>query len=403
MDIYKNIKWLYAARMASLTGSQILFFVVPLLIYKLSNNVFYSGLAFSIEWLARIISFPLSGLSADRFGSKRVYITTDLIIGIICGLSILLITYFPNIAIINLIVLSTVAGFLSEQGYVSAESLAPKLVPVNYYPKSQSILESLELLALLFGPLLAGLFILYFKIETLIAIAMFFYICSALAMKNIKAESLPVASDLTFVSNLLSGFRTIANYPYLINLVLLAMLINMLFGLMTGSAAVMVIGIYKKSDTYYALLNFVSGIFGISFIISFNYLLKYFSIVKVGTVTFLLACISCILLGFTQNFIIYVILYAFFYGVNGLFSIFFRSERARIIPTDILGRTIGAIIFLTFLLFPISGLLISLSQKFLGLQNLIMVFGIICLSLGLPILRSIQNLVIYRHMSEDNI
>lgn len=395
MDIYKNIRWLYLARLASLTGSQILFFVIPLLIYKLSNSVFYSGLAFSIEWLARIVSFPLSGLSADRFGSKRVYIVTDLIIGIICAISILLIKYFPNIAIINLIILSTVAGFLSEQGYVSAESLAPKLVPVSYYPKSQSILESLELLALLFGPLLAGLFILYFKIETLIAIAMSFYICSAAAMRNIKKEIHPVSTDLTFISGMLSGFRTISNYPYLINLVLLAMLINMLFGLMTGSAAVMVIGVYEKSDSYYALLNFLAGVFGIACIISFNYILKYFSIVKVGVITFFLACMSCILLGFAHNFIAYVILYAFFYGVNGLFSIFFRSERARIIPTDILGRTIGAIIFLTFLLFPISGLLISVSQKFLGLQNLIMVFGIICLILGLPLLRRIQNLVIY--------
>src|SRR5580704_12402746 len=123
MNEFIKIKWLYIARLASLTGSQVLFFAVPLLIYKLTNSVVYSGLAFSFEWAARVISFPLSGYTADRFGSKRVYIITDVLIGVLCVFSIILITLFHDITVIVLIILATVAGFLSEQGYVSAESL----------------------------------------------------------------------------------------------------------------------------------------------------------------------------------------------------------------------------------------------------------------------------------------
>lgn len=392
MDNFKNIKWLYLARLFSLTGSQVLFFAVPLLIFKLTHSAVYTGIAFSLEWIARIISFPLSGFAADRFGSKRVYVITDLIIGILCVISISVMELFHNVSLIVLVLLAVSAGFLSEQGYVSAESLAPKLVSVKDYPKSQSILELLELMALLFGPVLAGLFILYLDAEDLIWVAMVLYICSALMMKKIQVESHRVLIKITLIKNFLTGFHIIYKQNYLLSMVFLSMIANMLFGLMTGSAPVMVLGVYAKPDSFYAMLNLTAGIFGVALILSFNYLLRYVSIIHVGIATFVISCVSCILLGFSKSYYSYLFLYAFFYGVNALFSIFFRSERARIIPSEVLGRTVGAIIFITFLLFPLSGILISFSQKLFGLRILIMFFGVLCLLLGVPFLKRINQL-----------
>jgi hypothetical protein len=95
------------------------------------------------------------------------------------------------------------------------------------------------------------------------------------------------------------------------------------------------------------------------------------------------------LLGLSDGYASYVICYVMFYSAIILFSIFFRSERAKVIPKDLLGRTIGVIIFITFLLFPLSGLLISFSQNLFGLRNLIMFFGGFCLLLGFPLLKNI--------------
>ncbi len=387
-----KIKWLYIARFFSLTGSQILFFALPLLIFKLTNSIFYSGLAFSIEWAARLISFPLSGYCADHFGSKRVYVLTDLVVGGLCILSLLLMLIFQGISLYVLMILATSAGFLSEQGYVSAESLAPKLVSSQYYPKSQSILEILELMSLLFGPFLSAIFLIYFSLNHLILIAMIFYFLSALAMKIIKVEGHTANTQGNVVHELLLGFNVVKEHSYLIQMILLSMLLNLLFGLMTGSAPAMVVGIFQKSDHFYALLNFSSGLFGAFVIILFNYALKHISILKIGIITFLLACFSCICFGFIHSYLAYVLIYAFFYGVNALFSIFFRSERARIIPKELLGRTIGSIIFITFLFFPLSGLLISISEQTIGLQNLVMLFGILCFIFGIPTLLKIRQI-----------
>ncbi|MBV9576393.1 MAG: MFS transporter [Gammaproteobacteria bacterium] len=391
MDPFTKIKWLYLARLASLIGSQILFFAVPLLIYRLTHNVFYSGLAFSLEWSARLISFPLSGYCADRFGSKKVYVLTDMIIGVLCLFAIILVSLFHSISVFVFISLSIMAGFLSEQGYVSAESLAPKLVEVKFYPRSQSILEMLELLAMLLGPCLAGLFVSYFNLENLITVAAVFYFLSAIAMKKIQIEICPIQSSKHFFHNISVGFNTVLQNTYLFQLVLLAILMNILYGLMLGAAPIMVAGIYHKTDHFYALLNLAAGIGGATMIVLFNYILKFVPIAKIGAYTFFLSCLSCIGLRFTHNYFSYLLVFAFYYSMMSLFSIFFRSERVRIIPHEILGRAIGTIIFITFLLFPLSGLLISFSQQFLGLQNLFMVLGILCLFCGMPLLKNIYS------------
>lgn len=379
----KKIKWLYFARLFSLTGSQILFFVVPLLIFKMTHSAVYTGIAFSLEWTARIISFPLSGLCADKFGARKSYIISDFMISLLALIAVGIMTYYHAMTILVLVILSVSAGFLAEIGYVSAESLAPKLVKASYYAKSQSILELLEQFALLFGPTIAGAFILYFNPESLIYLSIVLYALSAISMIKINVSDITTqrASE-NIKKELIAGFTTIRKDSYLINIVILSIMMNFVFGLMTGAAPVMVLGVYSMSDSYYALLNLGAGMAGVLAILILNMLVKKYSIISMGIVAYIVACFLCIFAGYVHSYSSYLMIYALFYAFSGIFSIFFRSERARIIPVDVLGRTIGVIIFITFLLFPASGLLISLTHQYFSLNHVISFVGLGCLILG---------------------
>lgn len=378
-----KIKWLYLARLFSLTGSQILFFVIPLLIFKLTHSAVYTGMAFSLEWTARIISFPLSGLFADKFGARKIYIVSDFMIAVLALISIIIISLYRELTVVMLVLLSVLAGFLSEQGYVSAESLAPRLVDSSIYAKSQSILELLEQFALLFGPTVAGVFILYFYPSSLVEISLMLYAISALAMFKVNVSDVAVSSMKNSIKgNLLAGFSTILKNEYLKYIIILSAMMNFTFGLMTGAAPIMVLGHYSMSDKYYALLNLGAGVAGVLAIYTLNLLIKRHSILSVGMGAYFIACLLCVLVGYAQTYTSYLILYALFYAASGAFSVFFRSERARVIPHLVLGRTIGAIIFITFLLFPIAGLMIGASQKYLSLEHLISYMGMLFLVFG---------------------
>lgn len=379
--------YLFIARFFSLTGGQILFFAIPILIYTLTHSAFYSGIAFSLEWIARLISFPVSGFNTDYFGSKQVYIIADLSIGVFCLAALILIKHFSKGEVVILMILAMSAGFLCEQNYVSTESLAPNMVAAHQYPKMQSILSALDQVALLLGPSMGGLLIIYFKLEDLIGFTVILFVISGFTMMQITLQphSIKQSPALSHTKNMLTGLKVVFSDSYLANLVILSMLYNFLFGLITSSAPIMAVGIFNQTPHFYAVMNILAGIFSIGAIVILNYSIRRFSLVITGLLTFILSALLCLLFTFLNSVWVYLFIYILFYCADGVFAVFFRSERLRVIPKSVLGRTIGATILMTFILFPLSGGLISLSQHYWQLQNMLSVVGGLVLIIGVPL------------------
>ena len=68
-----GLKRFVASRFLSALADQFLLFVVPLAIFKSTGDVKYSGLAFVIEWLPRILFFPLAGFFVDRMKARLLF------------------------------------------------------------------------------------------------------------------------------------------------------------------------------------------------------------------------------------------------------------------------------------------------------------------------------------------
>ena len=76
--------------------------------------------------------------------------------------------------------------------------------------------------------------------------------------------------------------------------------------------------------------------------------------------------------------------------MDGVFNIYIRTERAKIIPTKDLGKTIGLIVLVNQLSLPISGLLVTHFANTIGVPHLFLivsVFASICLIIGIKKLR----------------
>ena len=80
MDIRnKNTKmnYIFLSRLISTIADQLLFFLIPLIIYTITGSASLSGLSFALEWLPRVVAFLLAGLWADKLGGGRLYVRTD--------------------------------------------------------------------------------------------------------------------------------------------------------------------------------------------------------------------------------------------------------------------------------------------------------------------------------------
>jgi MFS family permease len=72
------LKRFVVSRFLGTLSDQFLLFAVPLAIFQSTGSVTYSGLAFVIEWLPRIVFFPLGGFVADRMKPRQLFFGVEL-------------------------------------------------------------------------------------------------------------------------------------------------------------------------------------------------------------------------------------------------------------------------------------------------------------------------------------
>jgi hypothetical protein len=102
----------FIGRFLGSLADQFLLFAVPLMIFKTTGSIAWSGVAFSLEWLPRILSFPIAGAVVDRFGSKPVYLSADIIRLTGCGFAFFGLVSIPKYDYAILIALAVINGFL---------------------------------------------------------------------------------------------------------------------------------------------------------------------------------------------------------------------------------------------------------------------------------------------------
>lgn len=57
-----KINLIFISRLISTIADQLLLFLIPWVIYKITGSASMSGLSFALEWFPRALSFPLSAL-----------------------------------------------------------------------------------------------------------------------------------------------------------------------------------------------------------------------------------------------------------------------------------------------------------------------------------------------------
>lgn len=75
---------MFAARLAD----QFLLFVVPLVVYQITQSVALSGLAYAAETLPRVLFFPMCGVLSDRYSPLRLMQLSQIGRAVICVLGL---------------------------------------------------------------------------------------------------------------------------------------------------------------------------------------------------------------------------------------------------------------------------------------------------------------------------
>ena len=151
----RNFVLLVIGQASSMFGAVLLKFTVSLLILDLTSSAALFGTIAAISYLPPIFLAPLGGIIADRKNKRNLMIVLDSLYGIMAILLVLSLSFSNMLILITVIMLglSIVSSFETPV----VQSSIPIIQEKDCLIQSNAIVNQINMLANLLGPLLAGL------------------------------------------------------------------------------------------------------------------------------------------------------------------------------------------------------------------------------------------------------
>ncbi|MDD0975671.1 MFS transporter [Pseudomonas fontis] len=370
---------LFLSRLAD----QILLFIVPLLVYQVTNSASLAGLAFFVESLPRFLAFPLCGALCDKFSPIRILHISQAYRALFCVLAVVLHGIFGGIAWV--VALSALCGVLTTQGIMAREVLLPHIFQHYSYTKTLSYSQIADQTGLVLGPLVAALLLETWAWHwVVLCVAGLFLLAdlSMLAWQRLSRMTLEVFEQHQdiWIQPLCIAFRHIREQVELKKIITLAVGVNLIVGVTLATSAAMVIGQYSADKDDYAGLQAAGAVITIAILFFLARVVLpqralggiAYSMIAAGA---FISALSPYLAGYVLGFLLIV-------GFDKMFNVHMRSIRQRVIPPQDFGKTVGVITLLNNLSQPLAGLLVALLASPLGTQRVILILAVLTSVLG---------------------
>jgi MFS family permease len=368
-------------RFLAALGDQFLLFAVPLLVYKTTGSVSLSGLTFFIEWAPRVLFLPLAGVLTDRFGGPGVYLTSDVARSLACILAFVLLTSIPGSTFLALSVLVGIVSVLNAQAFVALEVSLPRYAKPEQLPRAQALLQGSEQLSQILGPALAALCALTLPKEHLLLVAAVAFAISFINVLWLRRGlgGVPTRAGQRpepLLKALRMGWSILWDRPLIFALIGLTTLVNLMIGVTLACSAALTTGVFSMPDSYFGALYTLGGVVAVASFLMLPLLMRRFSLARLGVSAYALMCLSTLGIGLATTYAQFAVGLALLLGSVGIFNVFIRTERVRLIPSEHLGKTMGLVVLLNQLSLPFSGLLVAALAGRLGPQRVILGVGL---------------------------
>lgn len=370
------IRWFGAGLLCALLAEQTVLFAVPLMIFQLTGNVRYSGVAFALEWLPALIAYPFAGLLADRFGGRLLFRGANTARGLSLTVTLGICWYQPQWMIWALIGNGIVLSVLMAPVRMAVEKSVPLIAGPERLAHCQSLVQNMELLAMALGPALAAGLAMYADKRWLLGLAAVALFAAALFWRGLPTAR-SVSRPTSVLKDLALGWRLLLGNPPVLSLAGLNFSINLAFAAVLSANAFVISGVFSAADGVFGLMNAGAGALGLLNFILVPRLLARMSIYRLGALGFALLCLGLICMGVASGVLLYALSFLLAMAGCALFNVFNRTQRIKAIESAHLGKVMGPFYLVNLLSYPLGGLLTASVGHVYGVQVLILVLALV--------------------------
>ncbi|POF32247.1 MFS transporter [Roseibium marinum] len=375
----------FASMFLTILADQILLFLVPLVIFQITGNVAWSGLAFFFETLPRYLTFPVAGILCDRFPPVQLLRFSRLLRAAACVIGISGQVVFGGVW--WLIGLSAVVGILTTQGMLALELVLVRAFSDQRFEKVASYGQLASQMGVMLAPLVAAYLMIFWPWEAVVVVATALFVLADVAFMfwpgQARMETLPPARKQRHpVADLKHALLLVWRLPGLMRAILQASGVNLIIGATLATAAAMMTGFFAQSEQTYAWLQ-VGGAVATLAVLSLTAHV-HLGLATLGRTSYALICFGAVLTGLGAHPLIYAAGFLLIAGFDKMFNIYVRTLRKEIIPPEDFGKTTGVIICLNNLSQPLAGLVVAMFAAgddargvLLGLAAVMAVLGVV--------------------------
>jgi MFS family permease len=351
------------SRFLGTLSDQFLLFAVPLAIFQSTGSVKYSGLAFVIEWLPRIVFFPLGGFVADRMKPRHLFFGVELGRALVLAVaSILMATGVASTfaVLAPMMALLSVAYILN---FVATEAMLPRNLTADELPHAHSVLQGIDQITQVAGPALAAAIAVLGGTDSLLIVGAALFGLSSLNLLSLRTAPVAAAERLSLQA--LKDSNATAIKVLLRNRVLfllsgLTWVVNLVYGSALVLSAPIVVKTFVLPESHFGALQTVAALTSIGVFWFVPRFVRRFGLAKLGAWSFWAMIFAGLGLAVSGRYEAYLVAYAMLMAFDGVFSVYIRTVRSQIIPQEHLGKTTGFIGLMNMCSIPMSGLVVTL-------------------------------------------
>lgn len=358
----KGLMWFICARGLGLLADEMFLFAVPVVLYAMTKDLWWSGASMVALTLSRILFMPIVASLADRFQLRKQYLVIDLA-RIVVALSIAALPGRPW----PLLVAASALTLMNGHAFVILEKTVAGLAVGDDRARFQARLQTVEQLARVLGPACAG-FVL--QLGRLFGVALtsaaVFGVSAILIVLFFRPVDAPPASSNKLHRDVVEALRLIWSKPRLTWLIGVSMASNFVEGIILALAPMIFLAQFGRPERDLGV--FFSATAGVSILVltwlSMRKTLRLSN--RVGTGLLVSMALLAFALPASRSFFLFAGLYMGFIVLRTIFVVYMRTERARTIDASDFGKVLGIMIALLSLPLPLSGLLVSATTSWLA-------------------------------------
>lgn len=397
--------WFFTSRFAMSIADQFLLFVVPIMVFQVTQSIAWSSFSFALETIPRVLAYPLAGLISDRYSGIKMVKYSLWFRSIICIIAFGLAWILGEHSLLAIMItLSAMTGVASVQGFISSEVLLPQLFKHRSFAKVQANVQSVDQTAIIGGPLLAATVLQLFNWHFVIVLAGALFLLSHLLFSiSVKADNthlipsiipntditntkhpvLPRLNVRSIAQQLYQPFHLIKNSNALLIIIAQTALVNLVFGAALATAAAFVTGTFQLPATAYAFLQMMGAITSVAVLSITAALTERFHLKTLGLFSFFSICVGAMIYALSESYSVFVIGFMIILGFDGMFNVYIRTRRQAIIPVADYGKTTAMIVFFNNLTKPVAGLLIAMFSSSLSAQEVVFALALVSCLCGI--------------------